>query len=140
MSEGNGNEDEIGTSLKFPLPADEHVAVVESMDEIFGTNDVEYNVIDAWGKKVRVVSMSAEDFIEWNEASTDAAKKTSGIRLFLKCIVNAKGERIGTLKHMEQLKKKSVREIIKVVQVILKVNGLEVKPDKSTEVEQQKKD
>lgn len=113
--------------------------VVESMDEIFETNDVEYDTIEAWGKQVRIVSLNAEDFIEWQEANDTSAKKTAGIRLFIKCIVNSKGQHIGNPKDIEKLKKKSVREILKVVKQILKMNGLETKKaDEPTEAENQK--
>ena len=98
--------------------------VVESMDEILSTNDVVYDTIEAWGKKVRIVSLSANDFIEWQEANDTPAKKTAGIRLFIKSIVNRKGEHIGKPEHGEPLKKKSFREIIKVVNKILVLNGL----------------
>lgn len=99
--------------------------VVESLDEIFATNDVVYDTIVAWGKKVRVVSLSANDFIEWQEANDGPAKKTAGIRLFVKSVVNANGDHIGKPEHTEKLKHKSFKEILTVVNKILAMNGLQ---------------
>jgi hypothetical protein len=46
---------------------DEHIL---SMDEILGSQDVEYATIEGWkaGTKIRIGSLSAGDLIEWTEA------------------------------------------------------------------------
>src|SRR6478736_5601326 len=63
--------------------------VVSSIDEITDINDVEYREIDGFkpGQRIRIGSLSAGDFIEWQEANDGEAKKTAGLRLLCKSLV-----------------------------------------------------
>lgn len=105
---------------------DKHVL---SMDEILAADDVEYAEIEGWKGMIRIGSLSAEDFIEFNDTNEGPAKKTANVRIILKSLVDKDGKRIGSDKHIEALKKKSHATINRIVQEIIKLNGLEVPKD-----------
>ena len=102
---------------------------VLSIADIENATDVEYFEIEAWGGIVRIGSLTADDFIEWQEANEGPAKRTAGLRLIVKSLVDEQNTRIGTDKHIELFKKKSVAMTEKVVSAIVKLNGLKVKGD-----------
>ena len=100
---------------------------VMSIADITSAEDVEYAEIEAWGGIVRIGSLTADDFIEWQESNDSPAKRTAGLRLIVKSLVDEQNNRIGTDKHIELFKKKSVAMTEKVVAAIVKLNGLKVK-------------
>jgi hypothetical protein len=103
--------------------------VFETMDEILAAPDVEYAVIEGWNGSIRIGSLSAGDMIEWSEANEGEAKRTAGLRLIVKSIVNSKGERIGNDKHIPMLRAKSHKVTEKIVREILRLNGMNTKVD-----------
>lgn len=105
---------------------------VMSMADIAAADDVEYFDIEAWGGIVRIGSLDANAFITWQEENDGPAKRTAGLRLIVDSLVDEQNNRIGTDKHLEMLKKKSVKMTEKVVTEIVRLNGLKVKGTDST--------
>lgn len=105
--------------------------VFESMDEFLSEPDIEYAEIPGFtpGRKIRVGSLSAGDLIEWSEANETEAKRTAGLRLIVKSMVNSKNERIGTDKDIPKLRIKSHKVTERIVKEILKLNGMSVASD-----------
>ncbi len=110
-----------------------------SIDEMLGAEDVEYAVIPTWkvknakGEMVqgysRIGSLDAESIIEWRDENEGPAKKTMGIRLLVKSLVDKDGARIGTPKHYEAFKKKSNAVMERILGEIVKLNGMTVQQD-----------
>ena len=81
-------------------------------------------------------SLMAGDMIEWSEANDDA-KRTAGLRLIVKSVVDgepgrdegAKGVRIMDDTHLALLRKLQHKTTENVVKAVLKLNGMEVKKD-----------
>lgn len=105
---------------------------VESMEEISASDDVEYATIEGFkpGKPFRIGSLTAGDLIEWSEANEGEAKRTAGLRLITKSLVNSKGERYAAdLKNIAVFRTKSHKVTERIVKEILKLNGMTVKQD-----------
>lgn len=118
-------------SVEFPV-IDKVQAQVESMEEIDASVDIEYAIIDGFteGKPFRIGSVTAGDIIEWSEASEGEAKRTMGLRLICKSLVNSKNERFASdLKNIAVFRRKSHKVTERIVKEILKLNGMNVKDD-----------
>lgn len=100
---------------------------VLSFDEFLKVEDVRYEEVEVDGGILRLGSLSAGDLLEWAEAQDPAAKKTAGLRLIVKSIVNDDGQRTGTDRHLEMLKKKDAKLCNELVDRILNLNGLRAK-------------
>ncbi len=111
-----------------------------SVDEMLGADDVEYATVPSWKVKdpktgelvqgyVRIASLNAEDLIEWREANEGPAKRTMGIRLLVSSLVDEHGNRIGSAKHYELFKKKSNAVMEKILEEIIKLNGMTKKAE-----------
>jgi hypothetical protein len=98
--------------------------VYESVEDMLAADDVEYALVDGWKGQIRIGSLTAGDMIEWNEANEGEAKRTAGLRLIVKSLVNSTGKRIGTEKHIPLLRAKSHKVIDHIVREVLKLNGL----------------
>lgn len=110
----------------------DEAAVVEylSMDEVAAAPDVEYDTVVAWaGKPIRIGSLTAADLIEWSEASEGEAKRTAGVRLIVRSMVDKDGNRIANDTHIGVFAKKSHKITETIVRAILKLNGMDVKAD-----------
>lgn len=126
------------------MAGEKGVALIErSLDDMLAVPDVEYRKVEMpeWGGTLYIGSVSAADVIEWQEASEGEAKKTAGIRLIIKSLVNREAfegapgaARIGNDKHIAQLKTKAFKNIEKVVKQILDLNGMDAK-GKETRIE-----
>jgi hypothetical protein len=100
------------------------------MEEILSSDDVEYAIIDGFtaGKPFRIASLTAGDLIEWSEANEGKAKRTAGIRLICKSLVDSHGKRFATdLKNIAVFEAKSHKVTERIVKEILKLNGMVVK-------------
>jgi hypothetical protein len=73
---------------------------------------------------MRVASLNAEDMVDFIEANEGPAKKTAGVRLIVRSIVDDKGERIGTDKHLAIFKRKDAKTIDMVVRRLMLLNGI----------------
>jgi hypothetical protein len=110
-----------------------------SVDEMLAADDVEYATVPSWKVKdktgelvqgyVRIASLNAEDLIEWREANEGPAKRTMGIRLLVSSLVDEQGNRIGNAKHYELFKKKSNAVMEKILEEIIKLNGMTKKAE-----------
>ena len=99
--------------------------VFGSMDEILDVDDVRYAIVPAWGKRVRIGSLSAGDMLDFVESNEGPAKRTAGLRLIIQSLVDKDGKRIGDIKKLDQLKKKDADITNKLVGHILKLNGMD---------------
>src|SRR5580765_7673344 len=103
---------------------------IETMDEILSAGDVEYATIEGFAKDkpFRIGSLSAGDLIDWSEANEGEAKRTAGLRLICKSLVNSKNERFAANdKNIAALRMKSHKVTERIVKEILKLNGIVVK-------------
>lgn len=114
-----------------------------TIDETLAAEDVEYAVIPTWKTRdrttgqlvqgyTRIGSLSAEDVIEWRDTLEGPAKKTMGIRLLVNSLVDENGKRIGSPQHYEAFKKKSNAIMERILEQIVKLNGMTVKKDAET--------
>jgi hypothetical protein len=104
-----------------------------SMAEITATNDIEYAIVPAWGgKKVRIASVTANDIIQWSEANEGEAKRTMGLRLITRSLVDKDGKRISGDHDIPMLRTKSHKITEAIVKAILKLNGMNVKAEEAS--------
>lgn len=108
--------------------------VYASMDEILssGSSDVEYAMVDGFkpGEKVRLGSVTAGDVIEWSEANEGEAKRTAGLRLITKSLVDENGNRYADdVKNIPKFRAMRHKETDRIVNAILELNGMTVKQD-----------
>jgi hypothetical protein len=86
------------------------------------------------GQVFVIQSVTAGDMIEWSEASEGEAKRTMGLRLIIKSVVDGEpgkdegktGQRILDDTHIALLRKLPHKATENVVKVILKLNGMNV--------------
>lgn len=105
---------------------------VESLDEIEGAQDAEYATVEGFtpDRPFRIGSLTAGDLIEWSEANEGEEKRTAGLRLIAKSLVNAAGVRYAALdlkKSIAVLRQKNHKVTERIVVDILKLNGMNVK-------------
>lgn len=105
--------------------------IFQSVDEMLAEPDVEYELVPGWNGMIRIGSLTAGDMIEWTEANEGEAKRTAGLRLIVKSLVDSNGKRIGTDKHISMLRGKSHKTTEALVKAILKLNGFNVREDKA---------
>jgi hypothetical protein len=108
----------------------------DSVDEMVadGASTVDYAWIEGFkpgGKKIRIGSVNAGDMIEWSEANEGEAKRTAGLRLIQKSLVNANGDRISTDKDIIKFRTMRHNVTERIVKEILKLNGMTVKTDEA---------
>lgn len=118
------------------MAQDKTVAVVAedddvlSMAEISAAQDCEYALVPAWGgKKVRIASVTADDIIKWSEANEGEAKRSMGLRLITRSLVDKNGNRISGDQDLPMLRSKSHKITEQIVKAILKLNGMNVKAE-----------
>lgn len=112
----------------------EEQQVYGSVDDMVadGAAEVQYLEIEGFkpGKMIRIGSVTAGDMIEWSEANEGEAKRTAGLRLITKSLVNDKGIRISSDKDILKLRTMRHNVTERIVKEILKLNGMTVKQDK----------
>jgi hypothetical protein len=107
--------------------------VYEDVDTMLAAEDVEFKTVAAWNQPngkpgfVRIASLTAADMIEFAESNEGPAKRTAGLRLLIKSLVNKKGDRIGRSDQLETFKKKNSRITSSIIDAILELNGLNKK-------------
>lgn len=107
---------------------------VESLDEIATAQDIEFATVEGFtpDRPFRIGSLTAGDLITWSEANEGEAKRTAGLRLIAKSLVNAAGERYAMKDEAATLKVLSAKNhkvTERIVMDILKLNGMNVKAD-----------
>lgn len=108
----------------------------ESMDDISGSLGIETATIEGFtkDKPLMIGSLTAGDMIEFSESNEGEAKKTAGLRLITKSLVNSKGERYAAdPKNIAVFRAKSHKATERIVREILKLNGIEIREDKKAE-------
>ena len=111
--------------------------IYESVDEMVkdGATQVEFATVEGFspGRMIRLGSVTAGDMIEWSEANEGEAKRTAGLRLICKSIVDKDGNRVAAdpsnIKKFRSMRHKDTERIVKE---ILKLNGMNVKADAET--------
>lgn len=100
-----------------------------SIEEISNSSDIQYADVEVpeWGGTVRFGSLDAGELIDFIEANDGPAKRNAGIRLIIKSLVDENNNRIGTDRHLEIFKKKSAKVCSRLVDDILRLNGLDAK-------------
>lgn len=91
------------------------------------------------GQVFVIQSVTAGDIIEWSEANEGEAKRTAGLRLIVKSVVDgepgkdegALGKLIMDTSHLSTLRKLPHKATENVVRAIIKLNGMELKQDAS---------
>lgn len=114
-----------------------------SADEFLNEKDVEFATVPSavtGGKPLRIRSVTAGDIIEWSEANEGEAKRTAGLRLIIKSVVDGAGNLQLTDKNLEQLKNKTHKNTENIVKAILKLNGMQVKGQTTEAEDKAKKD
>lgn len=115
------------------------VKIYASMDDIeaSGATDVEYDVIDGFkpNEKFRIGSVTAGDIIAWSEANEGEAKKTAGLRLICRSLVGPPPANIRYAdddKNIARFRNVRHKEVLRVVNAILKLNGMTAKQEAET--------
>lgn len=93
--------------------------IKESKDEKFAEIDV-----PEWGGTIRIGSITAGEMIDFAESNDGPAKKTAGLRLIVKSLVDEDGNRIGDDALLQDLKKKDSAVCSRITDAILELNGL----------------
>ena len=108
--------------------------VYESVDEMVadGAAEVTYKSIDGFkeGKKIRIGSLTADDMIIWSEANEGEAKRTAGLRLIAKSLVNSKGVRISSDKDIQKFRQMRHDVTERIVKEIINHNKMSSSKDK----------
>jgi hypothetical protein len=99
-----------------------------SIDEMFAKDDTQYEVVDVpeWGGSIRIGSLRAGDMLDWVDATEGKAKRTAGLRLIIKSLVDTSGKRIGAPDMLERLKQRDHAVVSRIVEQILKLNKMNV--------------
>jgi hypothetical protein len=104
----------------------ESTSKILSMDEYLEADDVEYVTVplpDGKGS-LRFGSLDAGSMLDFIDSNDGPAKRTAGLRLIIQSLVDDKGVRIGSDKHLNGLKKKNAAFTNRLVGEILKLNGM----------------
>lgn len=98
---------------------------VLSVEEILAADDITYDVVEAWGGRVRIGSLDAGTMLEFIKANENpTAKHTAGLRLLIASLVDRDGKRIGDASMMEAFKRKNMSTVNRVVERIMQLNGI----------------
>lgn len=109
-------------------------AQIMGFDDVLKANDVQYDEITVWGRKVAIMSITAGEVLDWVQAkeSGDAeAKKGAGLLLLARSMVTGKDnpKRLCDSPDKEQqmveaFKLKDSKNVNKLVTRVLKMNGI----------------
>lgn len=117
-------------------PEGKPITVVDMLAAAEPLASVEYDRVPGFkpGQVFVLQSVTAGDMIQWSEANEGEAKRTAGLRLIVKSVVDgepgkdegAKGVRILDDTHIALMRKLPHKTTEKVVKSILKLNGIAV--------------
>ena len=102
---------------------------VMTLDEILDAQGVEYDSVPAWGKHVGIGSITAGEVLEWIEEKDGPRKREAGLLLLARSLVGPDLTRVCKTKDdenrmVESLKGKDSRTCNKIVERIIKLNGI----------------
>ena len=116
--------------------------VYASMDEMFasGATDVEYDVIDGFkpGEKIRIGSVTAGDFLEWQESLDGPEKRMAGLRLICKSLVGPAPGNVryaADLKGVSKLRDVRHKDTERILKAIVDLNGMRDKDQEKAKKE-----
>ena len=93
---------------------------------MLSAESIKFDNVPAWGGVVRIGSLSADDMLSFIEGNEDPEKKRlSGLRLLVRSIVDADGNRIGDESMIPAFRKKDSATIMQLITAITKLNGLD---------------
>jgi hypothetical protein len=105
------------------------VSNVFSLEQLKTANSTRYVEVEGYGGIIRLGTLRTADMIEWVESNEDATKsRFAGLRLLVKSIVDADGNRIPTEQfedYLEAFKNKDAKENGVLVGAALKLNGFD---------------
>lgn len=111
--------------------ADPAKKVVSSIAEFDEVPEVEYAEIDGFkpGTVIRIGSLNAGDVIDWQSSDGSEARRTAGLRLICRSLVDDKGNRYATDENVNVPKFRKLPNKIteRIVREILKLNGMTVR-------------
>ena len=96
-----------------------------SVEEMMAAEDIQYAEVEAFGGIVRIGSIDAGQMIEFVESNEGPGKRTAGLRLIIKSLVDGEGSRIGKDEHLQLWMRRSQKTCNRIVEEILKLNGLD---------------
>lgn len=106
----------------------------QTMDDAFQGGDIEYKRIPGFaaGKTIVIGSITAGDFVEWQESNEGPAKKNAGLKLIIRSLVDgipgvdpgATGKRIGNDAGLVKLRDMPIKHTERVIRTIIEFNGL----------------
>lgn len=127
------------SSEQKTYPNGKPVSVEDMLQAAEGTNSTEYKRVPGFkpGQVFVIASVTAGDLIEWSEANEGEAKRTAGLRLIVKSVVDgepgkdegATGRRIMDDTHIALLRKLQHKTTENVVKAILNLNGMNIKDE-----------
>lgn len=102
---------------------------VLDLNDILELDAVEYKLVPGFkpNTSFRLRSLLASDFMEWQEANEGEAKRTAGLRLIIRSVVDKDGKILMDDSHIAVLRRKTVKITEGLVREIVKFNGLSVK-------------
>lgn len=106
--------------------------VVESWEELLEDNDAETALaeVTVGTRTFRLGSLSGIDLLKWFEQQNDPElKKTNGLWLVAKSLINSAGVRIGKLDDITALRAKQPKVVRKLVDAALELNELTAKKE-----------
>lgn len=106
--------------------------IYASVDELVadGASEVEYAWVEGFkpGTKIRIGSVTAGEMMLWSEANEGEAKKSAGLRLITKSLVDKDGKRYADdPKNIAKFREMRHKETERIVKEIIKLNGMNVK-------------
>lgn len=101
------------------------VKKVLSIEDMLASPNTEFREVEAWGGTVRLGTLTAEEMIEFVEANADdKQRRVAGIRMIVRSLVNAEGERIGNDAHVPSFLKKDAATTNRLVEAVMEMNGM----------------
>lgn len=102
--------------------------VVESWEELLGADDTEYTDVTVGHVVVRLGSLSSKEMLAWvADQADEEKKKTNGLVLVAKCLVDKTGKRIGKVDEMLKLRDKQPKTVRRLVDAAVALNEMNVK-------------
>src|SRR3990167_3573597 len=99
-----------------------------NLDDLIKFEDLdEYAEVETPVGLIKLQALTAEELVDFLDLQ-QKDDKLFGLRLLVRCVVNRRnGERIGKPEHVEAMRKKSGRLLVRLANEAMRVNGLQVK-------------
>lgn len=97
-----------------------------TIDQIEQADDLPCSLVSAWGGEVKLVSLPANEYIEWETAKTDDSSSLDKIvKLLQLSCVKEDGSKLFSKESVKVLHKKSPKTILKLFNEAVKLNSLQ---------------